>query len=929
VQGERGWSGVAPIPPTWAARVPLTASPTALARQPLTLEARRVPRATPAEGAPEPGRVEGLSAVVVPPRIETGPPVELPEYIRSQPPLRHVSPRPIVQRVPLIEATSDFVGEPVAAHAGSGSGVVQQRAAPRFDREMQSTTEAGAQFLEALANLHKSGHARDEPGAKTPEAQEPSPTSRPPGALGAEPPRLTHRRTLAESRRLGLGAPLSQGALSQAADAAQDARPAGRQPTAADAPAPAASADAMPTSEPPTPPEPTGPPSPANEPISSDHPSAPRSAIPANEPFASDQPEASRPLPPANEQIASDEPEAPGPPGPRREPLRTTPVVRPVADPTVRLSARATPLVFRATQRPDTDRGAPEGGLRPPSGVVTRAPADLAQALRASHGIDVADVPVRRDPDAASQAGRLGTKAFTRAATVYLPEAAGPVSNPETRGLLAHELIHAAQQRALGSALPSEHSPEGLALEAQAIAAEHQYGGIRVESLRHAAQAVTPQWVEERLVQRQTPSTLVPSPGVSTDIEPLRHDIELVAEHTARHVVLEQLAQHQANAPSPTPTAEQSTTAPTTTPTPTTMTSQPAPQVVVNAQSSQSPWQNEDQREAAYLAALNARRVANGEATQLELSNAEREEMYQAWGGPGSAPGSGGMSGGGGGQPATPAPTLHWERGKGFVSSDPSQQQALDSQVQSAWGPAGSFGAALGATLLPSEFAARPGAPGTTGGTAPGTGVPGATGAVPGATGAAPGATGTTPRATGATAATTPVTMHWEHGRWVSSDQNAAQAQQQAMADAWGTSGSFGSWLGHHAMPSAFASGTAAAGAHAAAATPAGTAAPGTPATATGTPAHGTAPTAGVAPSGTAPATGAAAGMTATVGATGVQVSAGTHPEVDAYARDHEIDIHRLDMEALSKRLYDHLRSRLRQELLVDRERAGLLTDFR
>jgi len=34
-------------------------------------------------------------------------------------------------------------------------------------------------------------------------------------------------------------------------------------------------------------------------------------------------------------------------------------------------------------------------------------------------------------------------------------------------------------------------------------------------------------------------------------------------------------------------------------------------------------------------------------------------------------------------------------------------------------------------------------------------------------------------------------------------------------------------------------------------------------------------------------------------------------------------------MDDLAVRIYDRLRSRLRRELLVDRERAGLLTDFR
>ena len=43
----------------------------------------------------------------------------------------------------------------------------------------------------------------------------------------------------------------------------------------------------------------------------------------------------------------------------------------------------------------------------------------------------------------------------------------------------------------------------------------------------------------------------------------------------------------------------------------------------------------------------------------------------------------------------------------------------------------------------------------------------------------------------------------------------------------------------------------------------------------------------------------------------------------------HAHDVEDLDLDELAGRLYDRLRSRLRMELLLDRERAGLLTDFR
>jgi hypothetical protein len=41
------------------------------------------------------------------------------------------------------------------------------------------------------------------------------------------------------------------------------------------------------------------------------------------------------------------------------------------------------------------------------------------------------------------------------------------------------------------------------------------------------------------------------------------------------------------------------------------------------------------------------------------------------------------------------------------------------------------------------------------------------------------------------------------------------------------------------------------------------------------------------------------------------------------------IDTDDLDLDELALRLYDRLRSKLRLELLLDRERAGLLSDFR
>jgi hypothetical protein len=106
--------------------------------------------------------------------------------------------------------------------------------------------------------------------------------------------------------------------------------------------------------------------------------------------------------------------------------------------------------------------------------------------MRRAHGIDVSDVLISRGPQASQQARAIGALAFTRNGEVVLPPEAGPIERPQTRALLAHELTHAAQQRALGPNLPAADSPAGFALERQARAVEQMVLGpplgARIES---------------------------------------------------------------------------------------------------------------------------------------------------------------------------------------------------------------------------------------------------------------------------------------------------------------------------------------------------------------------------------------------------------------------------------------------------------------
>lgn len=106
-----------------------------------------------------------------------------------------------------------------------------------------------------------------------------------------------------------------------------------------------------------------------------------------------------------------------------------------------------------------------------------RVPYDLADSLRRRHGVDVSDVVVSRGQQAGREADALGARAFTRAGEIVLPPGAGPIERPEVRALLAHELTHAAQQRALGPSLPPADSAAGAALERAAVATERRVLG--------------------------------------------------------------------------------------------------------------------------------------------------------------------------------------------------------------------------------------------------------------------------------------------------------------------------------------------------------------------------------------------------------------------------------------------------------------------
>ncbi|MEO5841405.1 MAG: DUF4157 domain-containing protein [Acidimicrobiales bacterium] len=101
-----------------------------------------------------------------------------------------------------------------------------------------------------------------------------------------------------------------------------------------------------------------------------------------------------------------------------------------------------------------------------------RVPDDLRTIMRAAYGDDVGDQLVRRGSDATEEARQLGARAFARDGEVFVPIDAGPLDEAPAKSLLAHELTHLVQQRRRSAPLPTEGSPEGRALEAEAQRSE-------------------------------------------------------------------------------------------------------------------------------------------------------------------------------------------------------------------------------------------------------------------------------------------------------------------------------------------------------------------------------------------------------------------------------------------------------------------------
>lgn len=499
----REWMTLPPLPVTVAAAAPLVTGPAPVVPP---LPGKRVVAAPPI--APVPGRVDGL-ATPLPPRPQPQSVSDAAPAVAPVAPIVHRPTRPMPAETPsLIDAVDEYVGEPrepAEPHRAPG----WMRYAPSWMDQAGPATDS----IPGLPSMPTPTMIPPPPvlpmTAAIPDPTrrpaEPSPARRlelPPAVHEASsrpadrprPAGKPRRASLGQSRRLGLGDPISRSAGEPFVPPAPElVHPPEPDPAPREEPM-VVDAD---VEEPPEPPEERDEPPPPPEPS---------------------------PAPTAPPTVRERDPST-APPGPVVAPLyRAAPEVRPTRKP-------------RALQR----------GV-----VVSRVPPELINAVRASHRADVTDVPVYRGPRVSDEARARGARAFAAGGAVFLPDEAGPADSPATRGLLAHELVHAVQQRTLGTVLPAPTSPEGQALEAEAVAAERWYSGeagaAAPAPLIHAPMpaarsemdmAGAAQLAPLAPTTYQSPPSPPSSPMHTPFDDATRREVGEIADHSAKRVVEE------------------------------------------------------------------------------------------------------------------------------------------------------------------------------------------------------------------------------------------------------------------------------------------------------------------------------------------------------------------------------------------------------
>jgi hypothetical protein len=128
-----------------------------------------------------------------------------------------------------------------------------------------------------------------------------------------------------------------------------------------------------------------------------------------------------------------------------------------------------------APHRPETP--APSDTLTDASAVTTEpVPDGMRATMRDVLGVDVGDRLVHRGPTVSAEAQAMGAEAFTRDGQIFVADTVGPLDELRGRATLAHELTHAAQQVVQGI-VSDEASVAGRMNEAHARRVEQYVRG--------------------------------------------------------------------------------------------------------------------------------------------------------------------------------------------------------------------------------------------------------------------------------------------------------------------------------------------------------------------------------------------------------------------------------------------------------------------
>ena len=141
-------------------------------------------------------------------------------------------------------------------------------------------------------------------------------------------------------------------------------------------------------------------------------------------------------------------------------------------------SANTPPPTTPGSAHPRREQAAPELRYLPAPGPrLERPPRDIVDIVEQATGVRLGDTVIDRSPEITDRAVRHGRDRIHRGRHGPPSGRARRHQRVENKAIVAHELTHVAQQQTRRH-VPSEDSPEGRELEAEAREMQRRFGGV-------------------------------------------------------------------------------------------------------------------------------------------------------------------------------------------------------------------------------------------------------------------------------------------------------------------------------------------------------------------------------------------------------------------------------------------------------------------